>query len=76
MVAMIPTLLVVGLALGRWWRVVIPASVVGWVVVLLATDVGSGPAFMLGAAAFAAVNVTVGVLVNVGVRSLARRGAA
>src|SRR5215217_7570191 len=27
---MIPTLLIVGLVLGRWWRVVIPAATIAW----------------------------------------------
>jgi hypothetical protein len=59
---MIPTLLLVGLVLGKWWRIVIPAAVVGWVAVLLATRVDSGLEFVLGAAALAFVNVTIGVL--------------
>jgi hypothetical protein len=64
----IPTLLLVGLVLGKWWRVVIPVGTVAWVVVLVATDTGSGTAFAAGAALFGAINLTVGVLVNQAVR--------
>jgi hypothetical protein len=67
---MIPTLLLVGLVLGKWWRFVIPAATVGWVVVLLATDIGSGTAFAASAASFGAINLTVGVLVNQAMRAL------
>lgn len=34
---MIPTILVVGLAVGRWW--LLPVAAVAWVVLLLATGV-------------------------------------
>jgi hypothetical protein len=67
---MIPTLLLAGLVLGKWWRVVIPAATVGWVVVLVATDIGSGAAFVASAALFGVINLTVGVLVNQAMRAL------
>lgn len=73
LVLVIPTLLIVGLALGKWWRVVIPAATIGWVVLLFATDVGSGISFALSAALFAFANVTVGALVFQGLRSLWQR---
>lgn len=65
---MIPTLLLVGLVLGRWWRVVIPAATIGWAVLLVATGIGSRPAFAASAALFGIINVTVGVLVFQAVR--------
>lgn len=34
---MIPTLLLVGLVLGKWWRVVIPAGAIGWAVLPIVT---------------------------------------
>jgi hypothetical protein len=57
----IPTLLFVGLVLGRWWRVVIPAAAIGWAVLLIVTGVDSGLSF--GAALLGAINVAVGVVV-------------
>lgn len=59
----IPTLLLVGLVLGRWWRVVIPVAAIGWAVLLIATGVDSGPSFAVAAALLGAVNVAVGVVV-------------
>ncbi len=61
----IPTTLLVGLVFGRWWRVTIPVGTLAWVVLLIATGAGSGISFALGAAAFGAANVIVGVLVYV-----------
>ena len=70
---MIPTLLLVGLLLGKWWRVVIPAATIGWVALLVATGTGSGPDFAVVAALYAIVNVTVGVLVFQAARLLWHR---
>ena len=64
----IPTLIIVGLVLGNWWRVLVPVAAVGWAVLLIATDVDSGLDFAVGAAALGAVNVVVGVLLHHGVR--------
>ena len=44
---MIPTMLVVGLVFGRWWRVTIPVGTLVWVVLLVATGTGSGLPFVL-----------------------------
>jgi hypothetical protein len=68
----IPTLLLVGLILGRWWRVVIPVAAAGWAALLIATGVDSGVGFALSAAALGAVNVAVGVAVHQGLRSSVR----
>ena len=59
---MVPTMLLVGLVFGRWWRVTIPVGTLVWVVLLVATGTGSGLPFVLGGAAFGAANVIVGVL--------------
>ena len=59
----IPTLLLVGLVLGRWWRVVIPAAAIGWAVLLVVTGVDSGLSFAVAAALLGAINVAVGVAV-------------
>jgi hypothetical protein len=70
---MIPTLLLVGVVLGRWWRVVVPLAMIGWVVLLIATDVGSGSRFVVEAGLLAAANVIVGTLLNGAVRALLHR---
>ncbi len=58
---MIPTLLLVGVVVGRFW--VVPASAVVWVALLLATGtIGAGG--ILAGAGFAAANAVVGVLVH------------
>jgi hypothetical protein len=59
----IPTLLLVGLVLGKWWRVVIPAAAIGWAVLLMVHGVDSGFSFAASAALLGAINVTVGVIV-------------
>jgi uncharacterized membrane-anchored protein len=71
---MIPSAILIGLvagfAAGRlgWWSVGIVA--VAWPVLLVATDVASGLAFFVGAAALAAMNTIVGVAVGIGGRWL------
>jgi hypothetical protein len=70
---MIPTLLLVGVVLGRWWRIVVPLAVIGWVVLLIATDVGSGLSFAVEAGLLAAANVIVGTLLNQAARALFHR---
>jgi hypothetical protein len=69
----IPTLILVGLVFGRWWRIVIPVAAVGWAMLLIATGVDSGFVFALGAAALAIPNVAVGVLVHQALWFLVRR---
>jgi hypothetical protein len=61
---MVPTLLLLGLLLGRWWRTTLLIAVVGWPLLLLvdgAIDPGWG---LAGAAGVAAVNTGIGVLVH------------
>jgi len=70
---MIPTLFIVGLVLGRWSRAVIPAASIGWALVLTATGVGSGPAFLLEATIVGVINVSLGVLVYQAGRAVLRR---
>ena len=65
---MIPTLIIVGLALGKWWRVVVPVAAIGWVISLIASGVGAGLPFALSAALFGLANVTLGALVFQGAR--------
>ena len=62
--------LLAGLAAGRfgWWAVGIVA--VAWPVLLVTTDVDSGFAFFVAAAAVAAVNTIIGVAVGIAGRWL------
>ncbi len=55
---MIPTLLVLGAVVGRWWAV--PAAALGWVVLVAAAG-DCGPDCWPPAAALASVNTAVGV---------------
>jgi hypothetical protein len=59
----IPTLVLAGLVLGRWWRVVIPLGIIAWIGLLIATHVGSGVGFAISAGGVALVNLAVGVIV-------------
>lgn len=62
---MIPTLIVVGLVLGRWW--IIPPVALLWSIVLALTGVLSGTQDLVAAALIGALNVAVGVLVHKGI---------
>ncbi len=70
---MIPTLLLAGLVVGRWWFVLVAAVV--WPVLLVVDGVDTGPAwdFALGAGALAAANTAVGVAVHRAAVVLVRR---
>jgi hypothetical protein len=72
----IPTLLLVGLLFGRWWKIAIPATVIGWPLLLIATGVDSGWQFAVAAGLLAVANVVIGVLANQALRLLARGFAA
>jgi len=68
---MIPTLIALGLILGRWWRLSLVAAAVAWPVALVAGGVMNVELGLLGAAALAVVNVGAGVLVHqVALRSI------
>jgi hypothetical protein len=56
-------MLLVGLVFGRWWWLTIPIGTVGWVLATVATGAVTDFSGALGAAAFAAANVIVGVLI-------------
>jgi hypothetical protein len=58
---MIPTVIILGILLGRWWRWSIPVLAAAWGVVV-AVDVGPSSIFV-GAALLGAANAIVGVLV-------------
>lgn len=65
---MIPTLIVIGAVFGRWWRVALLASALGWPVLLIATGaMGIGPA-LAGASGLAILNTGAGVLIHQGIQ--------
>ncbi|MGZ4155486.1 MAG: hypothetical protein ACXVQ0_13505 [Actinomycetota bacterium] len=69
---MIPTVILVGLVFGRWWKVVVPAAVIAWPVLLITSGIDSGLAFFVNAGALAAANVVVGVFLFWLLRALVR----
>jgi hypothetical protein len=60
----IPTLILLGLVFGHWWKTTLVAAAVGWPLLLIVTGVDSGLDFALGAAALALANAAVGILVH------------
>ncbi len=63
---MIPTMILLGLVLGRWPRIAIAIAAVGWPVLLVVDDGIGFDSVLLEAAVVAAVNAAVGVLVHQG----------
>ncbi|MGZ4130508.1 MAG: hypothetical protein ACXVPR_06750 [Actinomycetota bacterium] len=57
---------------GRWWKVVVPAAVTAWPVLLITSGIDSGLAFFVNAGALAAANVVVGVFLFWLLRALVR----
>jgi hypothetical protein len=72
----IPTVLLVGLLFGRWWKITVSVAIVGWPALLILTHVDSGFAFAVAAGLLAAANVVAGVLAYQVVRLVVRRAAA
>ncbi|KXK61541.1 hypothetical protein AWW66_13220 [Micromonospora rosaria] len=69
---MIPTLILFGLLLGRWWRTSLIVAAVGWPLLLVAGDGTTvGPA-LIGASGLAVANTAVGVLVHQGILRMIR----
>ncbi len=70
---MIPTLIMIGAIFGRWWRVTLLVSAVGWPVLLVVTGAMSpGPA-LVGATGLAVLNTGAGVLLHQGIRRGGRK---
>lgn len=63
---MIPTMILFGLAFGRWWRTAVVVGALGWPLVLIATDVMDVEPGLLGAAVLGMINTGLGVLVHQG----------
>jgi hypothetical protein len=60
----IPTVILLGLIFGHWWKATLVTAAVGWPLLLIATGVDSGLDFALGAAALAMANAAIGILPN------------
>ena len=73
---MIPTVLLFGFLFGRWWKIAIPAAILGWPAFLVADGVVHGLPFAVAAGLLAAGNVAVGALAFQLVRRLIRPVAA
>lgn len=58
---MIPTMILLGLVLGRWWRLALLTAAIGWPALLLATGTDA-PADLVAGAALGVANACVGVL--------------
>jgi hypothetical protein len=63
---MIPTMILLGLVLGRWWRVALSTAAIGWPLLLLLSDVVDLNVALIAAAALAVANAGVGVLAHQG----------
>ena len=61
---MIPTMIVFGLLLGRWWRPTLILAALIWPAVLVADNVMDVHAGLLTAAGLGALNAGVGILLH------------
>lgn len=69
---MIPTMLVFGLVLGRWWKVTVALGVVAWPALLLIDGTVGFELELLGAAIAGAANTLAGAAVHQGLLWLVR----
>ncbi|MFC6020051.1 hypothetical protein ACFP2T_28135 [Plantactinospora solaniradicis] len=65
---MIPTLILIGVLFGRWWRTALVGSALGWPIMLVVTGVTGVEPGLVGASGLAILNTGVGVLVHQSVR--------
>ena len=70
---MIPTMILFGLLLGRWWKVALVVGASAWPTLLSARGVIAAPPEIVGAAALGLVNTAVGVMAHQLVLALLRR---
>jgi hypothetical protein len=63
-VDVIPTMIVFGVVLGRWWRFALIAAVVGWPLLIVAAGIELTTSLLAYAAAVGAANAAVGVLAH------------
>ncbi len=69
---MIPTMILLGLVLGRWWWMALVVAATGWPALLLATDI-IGPDQIPAATLLGLLNAAVGVAVVQGALWIYRR---
>lgn len=62
---MIPTMILLGLVLGRWWWAALSAAVIGWPALLLVTDI-IVPNQIPAAALLGLLNAALGVAIAQG----------
>lgn len=60
---MIPTLILLGVLFGRWWRFAIAAAAIGWPLALVVTGVMGIEWGLAGASMLAIANTLAGVVV-------------
>ena len=70
---MIPTMLLFGLVLGRWWKAAILAGAVVWPLLLLATGVEVTVLGLFAAAVLGGINTAVGAALHQALLGLVRR---
>ena len=70
---MIPTMILFGLLLGRWWRTALVAGTASWTVLLWSQGIIGSPAQVAGAAALALANTAIGVMAHQGLLAAVRR---
>ncbi|MFI7482155.1 hypothetical protein ACH9EU_07030 [Kocuria sp. M1R5S2] len=70
---MIPTMIVFGLVLGRWWKSALVASAVVWPALLVASGTMGLSANLLGGALLGVLNAAVGVTAHQGILRVVRR---
>ena len=61
---MIPTMLLFGLVLGRWWKTCLLVGTLGWPLLLWFDGIIESTNEFLGAAGLAALNTAVGVAIH------------
>lgn len=71
---MIPTVILFGLVLGRWWRPTLLLAAFVWPAILVADGVMDVEAGLLAAAGLGALNAAVGILIHQAVLGLTRLG--
>lgn len=69
---MIPTMLLFGFVLGRWWKTCLVVGTFGWPLLLWLQNVIQSSSEFAGAAGLAALNTMVGVIVHQVLLHLAR----
>lgn len=69
----IPTMILFGLLLGRWWKAAMIVGTIAWTVLLWSQGLLTTPLEIIGTAALALANTAVGVLVHQLVLTLTRR---